>query len=386
MISGIGLSGGQRARVALARALYSRVRIPLLGDPLSAPDHYTAKSIVQKCFSQQNSPLENRIVVVSTHRTNLVHHLAVQYVHLQRGRVLVSTEDLFVYSLVELLPYTISSGLAATDGVKTIQGNDTPQQFMEEEKKQHGGIKGKVFQTFVTAAKFCLLFLFVALVLTRLLGVTEQWFFKSWGEAYEKSMSAMRSSFFHPLTELRANGISFDPGDYLPNPDDNLTPWIVLLLFVSMSRGLSLGLYCFSHLTAKYVTAKVLFANALLRISNTTLRFYDVTPTGRIRNRITSGVEVLGGAVDYLGNTTISASFFLVSVVVIALVFPLFFLFAMVLMIIFVSIFQFFLPTPRSLKTMETASLSPLCSLFGKILRHNGTGLVTVRAFRAQRI
>jgi ABC-type multidrug transport system fused ATPase/permease subunit len=385
MISGIGLSGGQRARVALARALYSRARILLLDDPLSALDQCTAEGIVQKCFSQQNSLLENRIVVMSTHRTNLVHHRAVQYVHVQHGHISVSTEDPFVHSSVGLVPSAIPSGLAAAEEVKTTGENDKPQQFTEEEKRQLGSIKVKVFRTFVKAAKFWWLFLFGALVLTRLFGVAEQWFFKSWGEAYEKSMSAMHSSLFHPPTELRVSGISFDPKDYLPKPDDHLTPWILVILFLSMGRGLSLGLFCMSHLTAIYVTTKVLFADTLLRISNATFRFYDVTPTGRIMNRVTSDIEVIGGAVNFLGNTIFSASFFLVSVLVIALVSPLFFVFATVLMIIFVSIFRFFLPTSRSLKRMETASLSPLYSLFGEILGHNGTGLVTVRAFRAQK-
>lgn len=48
--NGIGLSGGQKARVALARAVYSRANVLFVDDPLSALDHQTAESVVKKCF------------------------------------------------------------------------------------------------------------------------------------------------------------------------------------------------------------------------------------------------------------------------------------------------------------------------------------------------
>jgi ABC-type bacteriocin/lantibiotic exporter with double-glycine peptidase domain len=47
---GLTLSGGQKARVTLARALYSSADILLLDDVLAALDVHTAKWIVNKCF------------------------------------------------------------------------------------------------------------------------------------------------------------------------------------------------------------------------------------------------------------------------------------------------------------------------------------------------
>lgn len=40
---GVGLSGGQKARVALARALYYEPDLLFLDDPLSAVDAYVSK-------------------------------------------------------------------------------------------------------------------------------------------------------------------------------------------------------------------------------------------------------------------------------------------------------------------------------------------------------
>ena len=45
---GINLSGGQRARVGFARALYTDVDIYLFDDPLSAVDAEVAKSLFEK--------------------------------------------------------------------------------------------------------------------------------------------------------------------------------------------------------------------------------------------------------------------------------------------------------------------------------------------------
>ena len=47
---GVNLSGGQRARVALARAVYSRAQVFLLDDPLSAVDTKVFCMLPSHCF------------------------------------------------------------------------------------------------------------------------------------------------------------------------------------------------------------------------------------------------------------------------------------------------------------------------------------------------
>lgn len=56
------MSGGQKARVALARAVYSYTKHVLLDDPLAAVDSHTAKHLVEQCF---NGPLLKDRTVVS---------------------------------------------------------------------------------------------------------------------------------------------------------------------------------------------------------------------------------------------------------------------------------------------------------------------------------
>lgn len=47
---GVSLSGGQRARVNLARSIYTDADIYLLDDPLSAVDTQVGKALVEDCF------------------------------------------------------------------------------------------------------------------------------------------------------------------------------------------------------------------------------------------------------------------------------------------------------------------------------------------------
>mmetsp|Transcript_4473 Transcript_4473/g.6671 ORF Transcript_4473/g.6671 Transcript_4473/m.6671 type:complete len:275 (+) Transcript_4473:1526-2350(+) len=62
---GINISGGQKARISLARAIYSDADIYLLDDPLSAVDPKVANEIFHNCL---RGALADKIVVLVTHQ------------------------------------------------------------------------------------------------------------------------------------------------------------------------------------------------------------------------------------------------------------------------------------------------------------------------------
>jgi ABC-type multidrug transport system fused ATPase/permease subunit len=183
-------------------------------------------------------------------------------------------------------------------------------------------------------------------------------------------------------SDVLAKSMSIDPIDFLPSPNENLRPWLIILMLISIGQSLSLLMYAISQLTAVYATSKVMFAKSLSRITHATFRFYDITPAGRLMNRLTSDIQILDSALNYFGSTIFSVSLFVSSVIVIAWISPIFLLFSAALMAVFVFVFVQFLPASRSLKRLETVSLSPLYTIFGELLQDQG--LTSVRAFHAQ--
>ena len=67
---GINLSGGQKARVSLARAAYSGADIVLMDDSLSAVDAYVGKTLLDTLLL--NGPLADKTRVLVTHALHVL--------------------------------------------------------------------------------------------------------------------------------------------------------------------------------------------------------------------------------------------------------------------------------------------------------------------------
>lgn len=83
---GINLSGGQKARISLARAVYSDNDIVLMDDPISALDANVRKSIFKEVFQGM---LVKKTRVLVTHAVDFL-HLTDKIIVMKGGRVQAS--------------------------------------------------------------------------------------------------------------------------------------------------------------------------------------------------------------------------------------------------------------------------------------------------------
>ncbi|KAJ3994664.1 hypothetical protein F5050DRAFT_1800596 [Lentinula boryana] len=96
---GLTLSGGQKARVTLARAIYSSAEVLLLDDVLAALDVHTSKWIVEKCF--KGDLVKDRTILMVTHNVSLTQSIAGFAVSLKDGRVISQGNALEVFGVSE---------------------------------------------------------------------------------------------------------------------------------------------------------------------------------------------------------------------------------------------------------------------------------------------
>lgn len=80
---GVNVSGGQKARIALARACYSDCDIYLLDDPLSAVDAKVSKHLFHQCIQGY---LKDKTRILVTHQVQYVPY-ADKILHMEAGRV-----------------------------------------------------------------------------------------------------------------------------------------------------------------------------------------------------------------------------------------------------------------------------------------------------------
>ncbi|KAK3935918.1 P-loop containing nucleoside triphosphate hydrolase protein [Diplogelasinospora grovesii] len=413
--NGINLSGGQKWRVTLARAIYSRAGILVLDDIFSAVDAHVGRHIFEKCLNGELAAGRTRILV--THHVALCEPKTKYLVELGDGGVLNAglLSELREEGTLEQIksheqaPEEIEADELSTavnsddstdgeveppngangDTLKKVasEAANVAKKFVEDETREQGAVRKHVYLTYLQDSGGWSFWLFALLVFTIVQGFTlgRSWWLKIWtGDAAEEGLHAA-----HIYNASREHGLSYTVGiqqtsvHTMSSPFDvqghhNLAFYLgifVLLAVISSVVGTLKFLWIY---IGSIRASRKLFAKLNFVILRAPIRWLDTVPVGRILNRFTADFSIidsqLANSLSFGANSFLS----LVGVIVAGLfVSPYIVLLAIVLLLICLYYAIRYLNAARPVKRLESTSKSPVFEQFGSAL----TGVATIRGF-----
>lgn len=410
---GISLSGGQKARVTLARAVYARADVYLLDDPLSAVDQHVGKHLIEQVLGPQGL-LAGKTRIMATNSIPVLREsarvtLIVQGEFIESG----SYQSVMhargpIFNIVRHLKDKTEEEDDKSSDSDTIVGvgagasnseeDDVPElagrtlgakkrresrislrrasavsltksrrKIVDEEENgaiahsgqskefsEQGKVKWAVYMEYAKACNYTgVMFYAVALIAAQIAQVSGSLWLKKWSEANSE------------------HGGNTETGKYIG---------IYLVLGVSASalavvQTLVLWMFCSIQAAKKLHEA---MANCIFRVK---MQFIETTPAGRILNRFSNDIyridEVIARCFNMLFQNCAKS---LATLTIISVTTPPFIAVAIPLAFLYGYIQRYYLRTSRELKRLDSVSRSPIYAHFQETLG----GISTIRAYRQQ--
>ena len=298
---GVTLSGGQRWRVALARAMYSRAGIIILDDVLSAVDAHVGRLIVDEALTGELA--RGRTRILATHHAELVLARASYLVRLQDGRlesadVLDASEDdtrdnteagSTLVSDTETNSELNADGQPIEDVQQLKQKNKKTKDASDsEEKRETGRVKWKVYKAYYDASGAATYWLFgiAVLIVARLLPVARTWALKELADRVSTEDALGPST----LARIVNSQVYFSKAEPLVTTDSDpqIVFWMGAYVVLYFLGSVTTVIRVLALLVVSLKAARTLFQRLTHSILRAPLRWTDTVPSGRILNRFTS--------------------------------------------------------------------------------------------------
>ncbi|KAF1746903.1 hypothetical protein GCK72_023361 [Caenorhabditis remanei] len=389
---GINLSGGQKARIALARAVYQSKDVYFLDDPLSAVDAHVGKHIfdniigpngmlshttrllVTNCtsFLQESGKIivmkDGRIIHCGTYDELLADDEAREYlqeVDNEYAQAQESEEEESGDEVEDQLPAAIGSSsrmsrlsklskVSRKKSKSSILERKKPDVLITKEEAAIGRVKPGIYMLYFKSMgllKYVLPY-FIAVVLNISFAMGRSLWLTAWSDANIDVTHPDTLSVGVRLGVYAAFGVTE-----------------VFFLFFSLSLLLLGGV----------AASRNLHRPLLHNVLRNPLSYFDVTPIGRIINRLAKDMEVV--------DLRLSSSFrFLVisfmnmfqTVIIVTYTTPLFIVIIIPVYIIYYYVLKYSIKSTRQLQRIASVTRSPIFSNFSETLQ----GISTVRAFQ----
>ncbi|XP_018322221.1 probable multidrug resistance-associated protein lethal(2)03659 [Agrilus planipennis] len=373
---GILLSGGQKARINLARAVYRKADIYLLDDPLSAVDAHVGKHMFEECILKY---LKHKTRILVTH----------QLQYLKRADQIVVLDNLgqieacgtfdelsksslyftnFLSSPEEVDERTHFERGVTRDSLKSIGSEKWEDDQLTQNAENGSDFKKSPHWLYVkySSNAFGLIFLFVSFIVSQVfISGCDYWTFR-WTKLEERQF--LRNS-------TNSYGL----------PHEFLSTKTCMIIYAILIIGCFLTVSHRSFLFSKFAmnSSTRLHANMFDAILRVPLHFFDVNPMGRILNRFSKDIGIVDDVIPRLMLDAISGILLIVGILVNVTVSNKFMTLAAIMLgIIFVLLLMGYTKISRDLRHLEGIAKSHVFSHLNATIN----GLVTIRSTRNEAI
>ncbi|WLF79450.1 hypothetical protein PVL30_003205 [Lodderomyces elongisporus] len=383
---GITLSGGQKARINLARACYADAEILLFDDVISAVDSKVARHIVSHLFK---GLLKHKTIVLATHQLGIL-DFADKVVFIDNGSVYsglvpqlkhennnfrklldhgedragdaenaASTDNLSeVTNLQRLPPLTdgasASAGAGAGAGFHEGHQNDISGRTTLDEVRATNSISWKIYKKYIELGagifgKFAVpLFLLLVTIATFCQVFTNTW-------------------------------LSFWVEKKFPDKSDHfyITIYVVFAFLTVIFTGIEFSMLAYMQ----DCSANSLNLKAVGKILHAPMSFMDTTPLGRILNRFTKDTDSLDNEIGEQMRLFIFPLALIIGIIILCTCYLPYFAVAVPFLAFgFLFLANFYQGSSREIKRLEATQRSLVYNNFNETL----TGMATIKSFGAE--
>ena len=378
---GITLSGGQKARVALARTVYTVARIYLLDDPLGAVDARVRKHIFEKCIQEF---LSDKVVLLVTHQT-LFARDDDRIVMLENGKIVEDdtckkikrrSEKVFLSEIqekvknsqvgVQNMDYNEGVDLDYMNGMESEIEEMPMSTALSEENSDRTRLT--IYPKYAKMGGFCLLFLL--LLSTSVANITQISFI--WWIQKFMWLASNANSFVSISSTNSTDAIA--PAWFVDIVSIHhfwaLTALITALLYFVIQEWLIFIIFTWR--------AAIKFHRKMFKsVLNTPMRFFEINPSGRILTRFSKDTSYVDSNIPYnMLDSWITIFMIVFSLIASCFVQKLLIVPSIIMIFLLFGFIHYYLPIATELRHQETLSRSPLYSHISLTLQ----GMTTIRS------
>ncbi|KAK9869787.1 hypothetical protein WA026_003519 [Henosepilachna vigintioctopunctata] len=343
---GIILSGGQKARINLARCVYRQADIYLLDDPLSAVDARVGKILYFDCV---HNFLRNKICILVTHQIQYL-HTSDQILMMENGVIRQSgtfdqlrTEN---SNFAKFLENLHSKETETIKNERTIMisevGSEKNVNVETKEKINHGKISFKTYYKYARSGGSVLqiLLLMGTFVLATFIAFGGDFYVSYW---VNKEQDLATSN--HTINTK------------VPFSRDVIIYTYSVITFGTIVFSLGQTMFFVVFLTK---VSRNLHNSALDRVTKATMKFFHLNPSGRILNRFSEDIGVVDEVLPFILYDVVKIALLSVSVVVLTSYVEIYMLpISLLIGVLFASFRTIFLKTSRNVKRI--VAIKVLC-------------------------